>query len=125
MKKLWCFAVLAAIAGSAAANREPTLDWTVQRIGADGGIQAQGARQSSFDATQLQMRVLCDREQAARMNWPETSAVRVTVRPFMAKPDDGRMRTADITCDEVRSSKSVLERHIPRDLPPLDVPVPS
>ena len=106
---------LALLAGPAlASNNEPSLDWTIQRLDATGEPLRPAFTKGRFDEANSQMRVLCDQEMAARMKWPQAAAVRVTVRPFMAKPDDPRMRAADIPCDEVRANKNALESRISR-----------
>lgn len=114
MKKLLLLAAAAGATSYAVAQGEPVLDWSVQRIDANGAALMQPTRQSNFDGTQLSMRVLCDPERATLMKWPEAHGVRVTVRPHMAKDNDTRMRVAEISCEEVRSNKAALESRIPR-----------
>jgi hypothetical protein len=121
VKKLLCIAALVCTAGQASANGEPPLSWEIQRIDGDGAVQPQIFNKGNFDGANLQIRTLCDKALAERMKWPEVSGVRVTVRPFMAKPEDSRMRTADISCDEVRTNKDALQSKVPR---PKNKPAP-
>lgn len=110
------FAVVLVLAfpASGQTSDEPVLSWTVERLGEHN---TRPAHQSSFSGAQLQLRTYCDRDLAARMGWPDTTAVRVTVRPHNPKPD-GPSRSAEITCDEVRANRDALSNYIPKPRKP-------
>lgn len=93
---------------------EPVLAWSVQRLDASGEPIQRDFSHTNLDAANNQARTLCDKSMASRMGWPETPAVRVTVRPINAAPGDTRMKVATVPCADYERNPRALEAYISR-----------
>ena len=112
MKKL--FASILIAGGVSIACAEPVLDWTVIAFDAQGN-QTKSFSHGSHGATRQQLRTLCDPNMASRFPFPPTTSAKVEVRPFAnGGPQSPRiLRSAEVSCEEVRSDKNALANHIP------------
>ena len=111
---LFTVATCAALFVATAHAREPVLSWDIQRLDASGTPILQPFGQSSFDAANTQARTLCDKAMAARARWPDTPAVRVTVRPVDAAPNDPRKKVLTIPCADYERNPRALEAYVSR-----------
>lgn len=111
---LFSVATVAAMFMGNAQASEPALSWSIQRLDAAGAPILGAFSQTSLDAANTQARTLCDKSIAARMGWPETPAVFVTVRPINAAPEDPRKKTATVPCADYERNPRALEAYISR-----------
>jgi hypothetical protein len=112
MKSFLAFALIAGSACLAHAS-EPVLHWSITTFDSQGQ-QINTFRHSSHSMTWMQLRLICDPTRASHFPVETVSAL-VEVRPFAnGGPPTGRvLRSAEITCDEIRSDSKALTKRIP------------